>query len=288
MFWEMHDLLFQLQGEWGRVSSGEVVDVLIGYAQELGLDVEQFSDDLKDSTYRDVVQQGYDAAVALGLPGTPSVFLNGQYVDLSRVSEAVLVGLIQLFNYDGPQYTAPPPMSIDPVQPYFATVKTNQGVFCVELFAAQAPQTVNNFVFLAQEGFYDGVSFHRVLPDFVAQAGDPTGSGFGGPGYTFPDEFNPDLKHDSPGILSMANGGPDTNGSQFFITYASVEQLDAYDADGNLKDCAQPDVSCHAVFGKVVEGMDVVKSLAPRNPQEDPYAAADVIETITVDSTCGM
>ena len=179
-------------------------------------------------------------------------------------------------------------MSIDPAQEYFATVTTNQGVICIELFAAQAPQTVNNFVFLAQEGFYDGVSFHRVLPDFVAQAGDPTGSGFGGPGYTFPDEFNPDLKHDSPGILSMANGGPDTNGSQFFITYAPVEQLDAYDADGNLKDCAQPDVSCHAVFGKVVEGMDVVKSLAPRDPQQDPYATADSIETITIDSTCGM
>jgi cyclophilin family peptidyl-prolyl cis-trans isomerase len=288
MFWEMHDLLFERQREWAGLSSGEIVDVLTGYAQELELDVEQFSRDLKEGTYRDLVQQRYDEATGLGLGGTPSVFLNGQYVDLRRMNEAILVGLIQLFNYYGPQYAAPPPMSIDSSQPYFATFKTNRGVFCIELFAAQVPQTVNNFVFLAQEGFYDGISFHRVLPGFMAQAGDPTGSGFGGPGYTFPDEFHPDLKHDRPGILSMANSGFNTNSSQFFITYVPVEQLDAYDADGNLKECAKREVSCHAVFGIVVEGMDVVESIAPRNPQEDPYAPADVIETITIDSACGM
>jgi cyclophilin family peptidyl-prolyl cis-trans isomerase len=288
MFWEMHDLLFERQREWSNLPSGEAVDTLVGYAREIGLDVEQVSGDLKEGTYRDVVEQSYAEAASLGLSGTPTVFINGQYANLRQLSEPLLVGLIQLLNYDGPQYAAPPPMTIDPSQPYFATVKTNQGVFCIELFATQAPQTVNNFVFLAQEGFYDGVSFHRVLPGFVAQAGDPTGSGFGGPGYTFSDEFDPDLKHDGPGVLSMANGGPNTNGSQFFITYAPVEQLDAYDVDGNLKDCAQREVSCHAVFGQVVQGMDVVESLSPRNPQQDPYAPADVIETISIDSACGM
>lgn len=288
MFWEMHDLVFERQSEWAGQSPDAMVDVLIGYAEELGLDVEQFSGDLKEGTYRHLVQQRYDEAAALGLPGTPTVFLNGQYADLGQLGEGLLVGLIELFNYDGPQYASPPPMSIDPSQPHFATVKTSQGSFCIELFAAQAPQTVNNLVFLAQEGFYDGVSFHRVLPGFMAQAGDPTGSGFSGPGYTFPDEFHPDLKHDRPGILSMANSGPNTNGSQFFITYAPAEWLDAYDADGNLRDCARREVSCHTVFGRVIEGMDVVESLMPRNPQQDPYAPADVIEKITIDSACGM
>lgn len=287
MFWKITDLLFERQPEWAYQSPDAMVDVLATYAHELGLDVEQFSRDLKEGTYRHLVQQKYNEAVALGLPGTPAIFLNGQFYDGPR-DEFVLGGLIKLFNYDGPQYGAPPPMSIDPSQPYFATVKTSQGVFCVELFATQAPQTVNNFVFLAQEGFYDGVSFHRVLPGFMAQGGDPTGSGFGGPGYTFPDEFHPDLKHDRPGILSMANSGPNTNGSQFFITYAPVEGLDAYDAEGNLKDCAQRKVSCHAVFGKVIAGLDVVESLRPRNPQQNPYAPADVIETISIGSTCGI
>jgi len=271
MFWEMHDLLFERQSEWARQSVDALVDVLVGYAQELGLDVEQFSRDLKEGTYRDLVQQRYDGAVALGLPGTPTVFLNGQYYD-GPMSEPFLAGLVQLFSYDGPQYAAPPPMTIDPSRPYLATVKTSQGSFCIELFAAQAPQTVNNFVFLAQEGFYDGSLFHRVLPGFAAQAGDPTGSGFGDPGYRFDDEIDPDLIHNGPGIVSMANAGPNTNGSQFFISYRALPDLDGK----------------HTVFGQVVEGMDVVERLTPRDPQQDPYALADVIETIVIDSTCRL
>jgi cyclophilin family peptidyl-prolyl cis-trans isomerase len=267
----MHDLLFERQREWASQPADGLVDVLVGYAGELGLDVEQFSRDLKEGTYRDPVQQRYEEAVRLGLPGTPTIFLNGQYYN-GPLEEPVLAGLIQLFNYDGPQYAAPPPMSIDPSQPYLAIVKTSQGSFCIELFAELAPQTVNSFVFLAQEGFYDGVLFHRVLPGFVAQTGDPTGSGFGGPGYRFDDEINADLLHDGAGIVSMANSGPNTNGSQFFITYDALPNLDGK----------------HTIFGQVVEGMDVVESLRPRDPQRDPYASADLIETITIDSTCDL
>jgi len=271
MFWEMHDLLYERQGEWARQSIDALVDTLAGYASELGLDVERFSRDLKEGTYRDLVQQRYDEAGALGLPGTPTVFLNGQYYD-GPMSEPFLAGLVQLFNYNGPQYTEPPPMTIDPSRSYLATVKTSQGSFCIELFAAQAPQTVNSFVFLAQEGFYDGSLFHRVLPGFVAQTGDPTGSGLGGPGYRFDDEIDPDLTHDGPGVVSMANAGPNINGSQFFISHKALPDLDGK----------------HTVFGRIVEGMAVVERLKPRDPQQNPYAPADVIETITIDSTCGM
>ena len=141
-------------------------------------------------------------------------------------------------------------MSIDPKKRYTAIFKTEKGIFEVELFADKAPKTVNNFVFLARDGFYDGVTFHRVIAGFMAQGGDPTGTGTGGPGYKFADEFHPDLKHSKPGILSMANAGRNTNGSQFFITYAPTPHLDGK----------------HAVFGQVVKGMDVVRSIPERDP----------------------
>jgi cyclophilin family peptidyl-prolyl cis-trans isomerase len=269
-FWKMHDLLYERQGEWSGQSPEAMEETLAAYAGEIGMDVAQFSQALEEGTFRDQVMQSYTEASSLGLRGTPSIFINGQFYN-GPVEEYVFDGLIKLFNFDGLQYPEPPAMIIDPSRPYFATVQTNQGSFCIELFARQAPKTVNNFVFLAQEGFYDDVIFHRVLPDFVAQTGDPTGSGFGGPGYRFEDEIDPELTHDGPGILSMANAGPDTNGSQFFITYQAVPDLDGK----------------HTVFGQVVDGMEVVESLTPRDPQQDYRAPADVIRSIAIDEACG-
>ena len=130
----------------------------------------------------------------------------------------------------------------------FAHFDTSMGKFTIELFEQQIPKTVANFVSLAEKKFYDGVIFHRVIDGFMIQGGDPTGTGRGGPGYKFDDEFHPQLKHDSEGILSMANAGPNTNGSQFFITLVPTPHLDGK----------------HSVFGKVVEGMDVVKSIGKR------------------------
>ncbi len=147
-------------------------------------------------------------------------------------------------------YAAPPELVIDPAKRYTATIVTDAGDIVVELHAAKAPRTVNNFVFLARDGFYDGVTFHRVIKGFMAQAGDPTGSGRGGPGYRFEDEFDASLRHDGPGVLSMANAGPHTNGSQFFITHVATPHLDGR----------------HAVFGHVVEGMDVVLAIPERDP----------------------
>ncbi len=272
-FWEMHDLLFSRQRDWSPQSRDEAMTTFVSYARELGLDVERFSRELQEGKYRPLVEKRRDEARSLGLPGTPTVFINGQYLDPRRIplNEFVLAGLIKLYNYDGPLYSAPPPMVLEQSRPYFALVETNRGTFCIELFADKTPRTVNNFVFLAREGFYDGVPFHRVIPDFVAQTGDPTGGGFGGPGYQFADEFDPQLKHDGPGIVSMANSGPNTNGSQFFITYRALPSLDGK----------------HTVFGRVVKGMKVVESLTPRDPQRDPYAPADRIIKITIASKCG-
>ena len=143
------------------------------------------------------------------------------------------------------QWSTPPAMQIDPKKSYKVTMETIRGPIVIELYPEHAPKTVNNFVFLAREGYYDGVSFHRVIPDFVIQGGDPTGTGRGGPGYKFEDEVkgNP-LRHET-GVLSMANAGPNTNGSQFFITHSPQPHLDGK----------------HTVFGKVTSGMDVVNAI---------------------------
>lgn len=163
-------------------------------------------------------------------------------------------------------YDAAPEMSIDTSKAYFATFEMESGgEFVVELFPDKAPLTVNNFVFLARQGYYNGTTFHRVLDGFMAQGGDPTGTGMGGPGYQFEDEFS-DLTFDRPGLLAMANAGPNTNGSQFFITYAPTLHLNGL----------------HTIFGEVVEGMDVVNGITRRNPQENPTFEGDVIETITI------
>ncbi len=148
------------------------------------------------------------------------------------------------------QWKNPPLMTIDKTKTYTATLRTDVGDIVVELFADKVPIVVNNFVFLAREGFYDGVTFHRVIANFMAQSGDPTGTGTGGPGYRFADEFHRELRHDVPGVLSMANAGPNTNGSQFFITHIPTPWLDGK----------------HAVFGKVTSGMDVVLSIPTRDP----------------------
>ena len=158
------------------------------------------------------------------------------------------------------QWKTPPEMEIDPKKKHTARMKTDVGMLVIELFADKTPKTVNNFVFLARQGFYDGVIFHRVIADFMAQGGDPTGSGSGGPGYKFADEFHPSLRHDKPGVLSMANAGPGTNGSQFFITHAPTPHL-------NDK---------HTVFGQVTEGLDVLMAIKPRNPQRPEYPGVKI------------
>ena len=158
------------------------------------------------------------------------------------------------------QWSQQPKMEIDPKKTYSATLETDKGDIKLALFADKAPQTVNNFVFLARQGFYDGTIFHRVIANFMAQGGDPTGTGRGGPGYKFKDEFHPQLRHDKPGVLSMANAGPNTNGSQFFITHAPTPWLDGK----------------HSVFGQVTEGMDVLMSIQPRDPQRPEYPGVKI------------
>ncbi|MDO9348614.1 MAG: peptidylprolyl isomerase, partial [Anaerolineales bacterium] len=164
------------------------------------------------------------------------------------------------------QYSSAPPMLIDRNKQYFATLKMAKGgEFVIQLYPDKAPITVNSFVFLARQGYFDGVTFHRVLEGFMAQGGDPTGTGMGGPGYQFVNEDN-DLKFDKAGVVAMANAGRDTNGSQFFITFGPVERLNGG----------------YTIFGQVISGMDVVNGITRRDPDQNPTFPGDAIESITI------
>lgn len=161
-----------------------------------------------------------------------------------------------------------PTGTLDLTKSYTARLKTERGEIVCELFAADAPMTVENFINLARAGFYNGTTFHRVIPGFMAQGGDPTGTGTGGPGYTFRDELSAKRGHDGPGVLSMANAGPHTNGSQFFLTFAATPHLDGR----------------HTVFGRVTSGMEVLRSIRERDPQRD-QKPGDRIDTIEIEES---
>ncbi|MDK1028978.1 MAG: peptidylprolyl isomerase [Anaerolineae bacterium] len=166
------------------------------------------------------------------------------------------------------KWNGAPEMEIDSNKSYSARIDTDLGEMLIELFADKVPKTVNNFIFLARQGFFDGIIFHRVIENFMVQGGDPTGTGTGGPGYKFEDEFEPSLVHDKPGILSMANAGPNTNGSQFFITHIPTPWLD----------------NKHSVFGQIKEGMDVLMSIPPRDPG-NPGIPGNKIVKVTIEES---
>jgi cyclophilin family peptidyl-prolyl cis-trans isomerase len=190
---------------------------------------------------------------------------------LTSCSKAASPTPFDMRGYGTPVQTAvkwsnPPPMVIDPAKIYIADFKTAKGEFRVQLLPDKAPKTVNSFVFLAQQGFFNNTTFHRVIKDFMAQGGDPTATGSGGPGYTFDDEIDKDLKFDKPGVMAMANSGPNTNGSQFFITFTP-----------------QPDLNGrYAIFGQVVSGMDVLLVLKLRDPSTSPNFTGDGLYSVTV------
>lgn len=164
-------------------------------------------------------------------------------------------------------YSAPPPMTIDPKKNYTATFTTPRGDFVVKLRPDLAPQTVNSFVFLAKEGFFDGLTWHRVLPNFMAQGGDPLGTGTGGPGYNVPDEFTDKVKFDKPGILAMANTGrPNSGGSQFFVTTAAADYLDGK----------------YTIFGEVEKGQEIVNAIPLRDPDQNPTTPGEQIVKVTI------
>lgn len=248
-FWEMHDVIFARQAEWSPMSTEDARTWLVDRAGEMDLDAARFTADLISDELAAKISEAQANGQAIGIPGTPFLLINGKTYQGPRDAET-LAKLVRLVELIPRQYTECPQMSIDPARSYLAELSTTRGDIVIELDPELAPVAVNNFIFLAREGWYDGVPFHRVLPDFVAQTGDPTGTGLGGPGYFFDNEISPDLTFDQPGLVGMANSGPGTNGSQFFITYTAVPEL-----NGN-----------YTAFGKVIAGMDAALKLTPRDP----------------------
>lgn len=248
-FWEMHDILFDQRDAWAGLSVAEFESWVTDKAAKLGLDAQQFTRDMSSESLVKFAKDAFDQNAAIGMPGTPFLLINGRYYN-SQMDYDNIRAVISIMLLEKRQFSDCPPMTIDSAKQYQAVLKTEKGDITIELFPDKAPLAVNNFVFLAEHGWYDGVTFHRVIPNFVAQAGDPSGTGFGGPGYAFINEIFDDLKFDGPGVVAMANAGPGSNGSQFFITYAATPELNG----------------SYTIFGRVISGMEVVKKLTPRNP----------------------
>lgn len=267
-FWEMHDLLFQRQRDWASLPPDQMPEVLAGYAQELGLDVERFRQDLREHTFQAKVMAQYQDAIAMGLPGTPSLIVNGRMypIDQWGISYQGIRALIELVLLEPRLYSAPPAPQIDPARQYTATIRTPKGDIVMELYPSQAPLNVNSFVFLAREGWYNGTTFFRVIPGFVVQAGDPTGTAAGTPGFQCDDEIG-DLKFDAAGVVGIANAGPNTGSSQFFITLAPQPDLDGH----------------YTIIGKVVKGMEILQALPERNPADPKAPPGLLIEEVRIE-----
>lgn len=249
-FWEMHDLLYAQQNSWIRLSVEDFNQWIIAQASTMGLDAEKFKSALTRKDLVDKIKKAWDDGQKISLPGTPVIILNGNIYQGPR-DYASLNDVIQLILLGKRQFTSCPPNTLDPTKQYIATLHTEKGDITIGLFADKAPVTVNSFLFLVKNGWYDNITFHRVIPKAFAQTGDPSGTGKGNPGYYVITEITPTLTFNRPGLVAMVNSGPDTSGSQFFITYAPVEQYDGK----------------YTIFGQVISGMDVLQSLTPRDAQ---------------------
>ncbi|RLC77791.1 MAG: hypothetical protein DRJ03_26270 [Chloroflexi bacterium] len=269
-FWEMHDLIYERQQQWNGLPDEEMHDLLVGYAEELGLDTERFAQELEDRVYKDKVDADTQSAIEAGLGGTPSYIVNGIVYPTQQLglAPARIDTFIQLVMDPPDQYSDVPPQVIDPGKEYAATMRTSKGDIVVELLPGYAPVNVNSFAFLAQDGWYDGQTFFYVDPEFVAQSGDPTNNGFSLPfaGYTCGDEVSPDLTFDEAGMLALYTPQPNGNNGQFFITYAPLPDL-----NGKF-----------TIIGRITEGMEIAKSLNPTQPGAS-QSPPDVIETILIE-----
>lgn len=247
-FWEMHRLLYAQQANWADLSVADFEQWLDAQVSALGMDVGQFHADLKREDIAAKIQEAWESAQKIGVPGIPLVLINGQIYGGPRDYNS-LNDILQLIALGKRQYTSCPAITVQQNKQYIATLHTEKGNVVIQLFADKAPMTVNSFLFLVHEGWYDNITFHRVIPDVYAQTGDPSGTGKGNPGYYIITEIDPALKFDRPGMVAMVNSGPDTSGSQFFITYAPVTEYNGK----------------YTIFGQVLSGMEVLEQLTPRD-----------------------
>ncbi len=266
-FWEMADLLFNEQQTWYLMSSTEFESWVGQQASSLGLDVEKFQSDLHSDIITAKLNDALAEDMAISIPGTPFILINGKIWQGPRDIGSIET-VIKLTLLESKQVTGCPPAVIDVNKQYLAHLVTEKGDIVIQLFPDAAPIAVNSFVFLAKQGWFNGITFHRVIPGSYVQSGDPSGTGYGTPGYAFINEINPDLNFDKAGVVGMANAGTDSNGSQFFITLTPQPDLDGK----------------YTVFGQVVQGMDVLENLTPRDPsQPGPLPQGDKILEVKIE-----
>ena len=264
-FWELSALFIARQDEWSALDVPAFQKWILARAPDLDLDPVRLKTDFSSQAVLTRVNTAQHFGLTSAIPTMPFLLINGRIYQGPR-DQRSLENLLNLLRMEKHQFTDCPAFIIDPQKSYIAELTTSKGKITIQLLPQEAPLAVNNFVFLARQGWYNGMTFHRVIQGQLAQSGDPSGTGFGSPGYAFPDEIS-SLTFDKPGVLAMANAGPDSNGSQFFITYRAMPEI-----DGKA-----------TIFGSVLEGLDVLNALTARDPsQPSAQPDGDVINKVII------
>ncbi|MGA2503454.1 MAG: peptidylprolyl isomerase [Anaerolineales bacterium] len=253
-FWEMHDLLFEKQNEWFTMAPADFETWAVTQAEGLGMNPSQFQTDFGGTVVEGRLQQAIQS-VALQPFASPRLYVNSTSPYTGLADFASLDTVVRMDALVARQFSACPPNNIDPLKQYIITLHTTNGDVAFQLYPEKAPLAVNNFVFLARSGWYDGITFYRVLPGDRVMSGDPSDTGMGNPGYLFETEIAAGLSFNQAGMLAMDNDGPGTNGSRFFITLGSNPQLNGQ----------------YTIIGQVLSGLNILSALAPRNPQPGSY-----------------
>ncbi len=266
-FWKMKTALYEGQSQWSNLTPQGFEDWLTHTAVSLSIDPARLLVDLNSPVLVEKALTAQDEAIRLRIPYTPFLIINDVMYQGPREYTS-LKDVIKLMLLEDRQVTGCPPFTIDVSKQYIATILTEKGAILIQLYPDKAPYTVNSFVFLANRGYFDGITFHRVIKGYLAQTGDPSGTGYGGPGYTFPNEIDDTIMFNASGMVGMANAGPDTNGSQFFITLIPMPDLNG----------------SYTIFGQVIQGLEVVKNLSERDQSlGTPLSDGDKIISVTVE-----
>jgi cyclophilin family peptidyl-prolyl cis-trans isomerase/protein-disulfide isomerase len=251
-FWEMHDLLFERYNEWNELSAEDFIEWLASVVPEIGIDSGQLLEDINNGRYKSMMEEAFLQGYASGLLGTPTLFLNGELFPIEPTLE-LLEASIRLLLLEERHYLGYPPDELEPGRNYVAFLQLNTGEVVIQLYPDIAPLAVNNFIYLAREGWYDDNPIFRVVPDVLVESGDPSGTGFGDPGYHFAIETDPTLNFDQPGMVAMSSTGPNTNGCQFFINLSPIPEFN----------------DARTIFGRVIEGLEYLTPLRAREPMDD-------------------
>lgn len=267
-FWEMHDALFEDQTEWAELDREAFIEWIKQTAATIDLDPELFIEDLASGDELEAMNQAYQDGVRAGIPGTPFIFLNGEWYRLNPTA-INLEASIQLELLRQHQYAEPPQIDLGHGNLLFAHLELDQGEIVIQLFPEITPATVASFIFLAEDGWFDNIGFHRVQSGRLVESGDPTGTGLGGPGYLLLDEVSATLDFDEAGMVAMSSAGPNTNGSRFFINLAPMPHLNG----------------ARTIFGRVIEGLELMGTLDDRDPYQDLFKPYDlIIHTIRIET----